>query len=72
MREVQELGRLQRSGRSSRVRQFSLTSFREAQRPVVRACGRLVLGHGALRTRLGTAPGPGHRNGRGARSVVRE
>jgi ABC-type transporter Mla MlaB component len=47
MREVQELGRLQRSRRSSRVRQFSLTSFREAQRTVVRACGRLVLGHGA-------------------------
>jgi anti-anti-sigma factor len=29
------------------VRQFSLTSFREAQRVVVRACGRLILGHGA-------------------------
>jgi ABC-type transporter Mla MlaB component len=31
----------------SRRRQFSLTSTREAQRIVVRACGRLVLGHGA-------------------------
>jgi anti-anti-sigma factor len=29
------------------VRQFSLTSFRQAQRIVVRACGRLILGHGA-------------------------
>ena len=28
-------------------RQFSLMSIREAQRIVVRACGRLVLGHGA-------------------------
>src|ERR1700752_1920777 len=28
-------------------RQFSLISIREAQRIVVRACGRLVLGHGA-------------------------
>ena len=27
--------------------QFSLTSIREAQRIVVRACGRLVVGHGA-------------------------
>ena len=31
----------------SRGRQFSLMSIREAQRTVVRACGRLVLGHGA-------------------------
>jgi anti-anti-sigma factor len=29
------------------VRQFSLTSFREAQRVIVRACGRLILGQGA-------------------------
>ena len=36
----------EKSGLSER-RQFSLTSFREAQRIVVRACGRLVLGHGA-------------------------
>ena len=28
-------------------RQFSLISIREAQRVVLRACGRLVLGHGA-------------------------
>ena len=31
----------------SRGRQFSLMSIREAHRMVVRACGRLVLGHGA-------------------------
>ena len=31
----------------SEGRQFSVTSIREAQRIVVRACGRLVLGHGA-------------------------
>jgi len=31
----------------SEKRQFSLTSIREAHRIVVRACGRLVLGHGA-------------------------
>ena len=37
----------EQSSRSSRVRQFSLTSFREAQRVVVRACGRLIVGHGA-------------------------
>ena len=30
-----------------RVHEFSLMSFREAQRVVVRACGRLILGHGA-------------------------
>jgi ABC-type transporter Mla MlaB component len=35
------------SSRSSKVRQFSLTSFREAQRMVVRACGRLIVGQGA-------------------------
>lgn len=35
------------SSRSTAVRQFSLTSFREAQSVVVRACGRLILGHGA-------------------------
>jgi anti-anti-sigma factor len=29
------------------MRQFSLTSFHEAQRVVVRACGRLILGEGA-------------------------
>jgi hypothetical protein len=29
------------------MRQFSLTSFREAQRVIVRACGRLILGQGA-------------------------
>ena len=28
-------------------RQFSVISFREAQRIIVRACGRLVVGHGA-------------------------
>lgn len=28
-------------------RQFSLTSIREAQRTVLRACGHMVLGHGA-------------------------
>ena len=33
--------------RFSRVRQFSLTSFREGPRVVVRACGRLILGEGA-------------------------
>jgi anti-anti-sigma factor len=33
--------------RSARARQFSLTSFREAQHVVIRACGRLILGHGA-------------------------
>ncbi len=31
----------------SNASQFSLMSFREAQHMVVRACGRLVLGHGA-------------------------
>src|SRR5690242_15635700 len=31
----------------SGIRQFSLTSIVQAQRMVVRACGRLVLGHGA-------------------------
>jgi ABC-type transporter Mla MlaB component len=29
------------------IRKFSLTSFREAQRTVVRACGRLIVGQGA-------------------------
>jgi anti-anti-sigma factor len=29
------------------IHQFSLTSFREARRIVVRACGRLILGQGA-------------------------
>ena len=29
------------------IREFSLTSFRETQRVVIRACGRLILGHGA-------------------------
>ena len=33
----------------SRMRQFSLMSIRQADRMVVRACGRLVLGHGAHR-----------------------
>ena len=47
MRSVRESRNPQTSGRSPRVRQFSLTSFREAQRVVVRACGRLILGHGA-------------------------
>lgn len=47
MRDLEESRRSERSFRSSRVRQFSLTSFREAQRMVVRACGRLILGHGA-------------------------
>ena len=37
----------EQSSRSSRVRRFSLTSFRDAQRVIVRACGSLVLGHGA-------------------------
>ena len=31
----------------SKAGQFSLVSLREAQRMLVRACGRLVLGHGA-------------------------
>ena len=47
MRDVRESGDLQTSGRLSRVRQFSLTSFHRAQRVVVRACGRLILGQGA-------------------------
>jgi anti-anti-sigma factor len=35
------------SGGLARARQFSLMSIRQAQRMVARACGRLVLGHGA-------------------------
>jgi anti-anti-sigma factor len=48
MRDVHE-SRQQQMERNGlpRGRQFSLTSIREAQRTVVRACGRLVLGHGA-------------------------
>jgi anti-anti-sigma regulatory factor len=34
---------------TSRSGQFSVSSIREARRVVVRACGRLVLGHGAHR-----------------------
>ena len=47
MRGIRESRNSQTSSRSSRVRQFSLTSFREAQRIVVRACGRLIVGQGA-------------------------
>ena len=47
MRGIRESKSSQTSSRSSRARQFSLTSFREAQRVVIRACGRLVLGQGA-------------------------
>ena len=47
MRDVRESRHPQSSRRSSEVGQFSLTSFREAQRVVVQACGRLILGHGA-------------------------
>ena len=47
MRGIRESRKAQTRSRSSRVRQFSLTSFREAQRIVVRACGRLILGQGA-------------------------
>lgn len=43
---VDELTHPQASGQS-RLRQFSLTSFRETGRVVVQACGRLILGHGA-------------------------
>ena len=32
----------------ARERQFSLTSIRDAHRIILRACGRLVHGHGAL------------------------
>jgi ABC-type transporter Mla MlaB component len=46
MRGIREARNFHTS-RSSRVRQFSLTSFREAQRMVVRACGRLIVGQGA-------------------------
>ena len=48
MRDVPE-SRHRQTAKSglSEGRQFSLTSIREAQRIVVRACGRLVLGHGA-------------------------
>lgn len=49
MRSVRESRNPQTSGRSPRLRQFSLTSLREARRVVVRACGRLTLGHGADR-----------------------
>ena len=47
------MGRLQESRtspasiRSTRARQFSLTSFRGARRVVIRACGRLIVGVGA-------------------------
>jgi anti-anti-sigma factor len=47
MRGIHESRNFQTSSRSSRVRQFSLTSFRQAQRMVVRACGRLIVGQGA-------------------------
>lgn len=48
MRDVRESRHRQtKSGGLSRVRQFSLMSVRQGQRMVVRACGRLVLGHGA-------------------------
>jgi anti-anti-sigma factor len=47
MRGIREPRDSQTRSRSSRVGQFSLTSFREAQRVVVRACGRLILGRGA-------------------------
>ncbi len=47
MRRVSESINSQASTRTSPKRQFSLTSFREAQRIVVRACGRLILGQGA-------------------------
>jgi anti-anti-sigma factor len=48
MRDVPESTHRQseRSG-LSRLGQFSLMSIRQAHRIVVRACGRLVLGHGA-------------------------
>lgn len=46
MRGISE-SRPPQTSRSSRVRQFSLTSFLDARRVVVRACGRLILGHGA-------------------------
>jgi anti-anti-sigma factor len=44
---VSEATHSQASDGASSTRQFSLTSFREAQRVVVRACGRLILGQGA-------------------------
>jgi len=48
MREVPESTHRQTpESRRSEGRQFSLTSVRQAHRIVVRACGRLVLGHGA-------------------------
>lgn len=47
MRGICESRDPQTASRSSNGRQFSLTSFREAQRVVVRACGRLILGQGA-------------------------
>jgi anti-anti-sigma regulatory factor len=47
MRGIRESSNSETSSRSSGLRQFSLTSFREAQRIVVRACGRLIVGRGA-------------------------
>jgi ABC-type transporter Mla MlaB component len=47
MRGISDSRNFQASSRFSRVRRFSLTSFREGQRVVVRACGRLILGEGA-------------------------
>ncbi len=47
MRSIRESRNFQTGSRSSRMHQFSLTSFREAQRIIVQACGRLILGQGA-------------------------
>jgi anti-anti-sigma factor len=47
MRGVSDSTNSQATNCASGTRQFSLTSFREAQRVVVRACGRLILGQGA-------------------------
>jgi hypothetical protein len=48
MRDVRESSHRQsKTGGVSRGPQSSLMSIREAQRIVPRACGRLVLGHGA-------------------------
>lgn len=48
MRGIREWRYSRPISRSS-ARQFSLTSFRQAQRVVLRACGRLILGQGADR-----------------------
>src|SRR3954464_9182548 len=48
MRDVPEsIHRKTAKSGSSEGGQFSLMSIREAKRTVLRACGRLVLGHGA-------------------------